>query len=207
MSSSSARTNWIYRFILSTAQQRVVCGLSVRCMRPVRKVDQFPFEKLCEAVRLLAATDPIRFTRLQRDVNCVCLVALPTSLGEYWTSERACVISQSYCDRPSVSAIEIAGVLVHEATHARLQAAGFKTTADNLLRIEQVCINAELRFASKLLRIPNAIRVRKNAALRLKKVSVLYDPKLTFDRHLTGLARSGVPAWIIRWLRKRRPVA
>lgn len=177
-------------------------------MRFLKKDAQAGFEKLRSAIQLLATADPVRFARMQRDVTCVAYFPLVKALGEHWPGVRTCILNVFYCQRPTTSVAEIAGVLVHEATHARLRNAGFVTTEANIRRIEQICVNSELRFAARLNGVPNAVRVKKNAARRSKHLVThpqAYTAAAQFERGLEGMRQQGMPAWMVRLVARRHP--
>ncbi len=86
--------------------------------------------------------------------------------------------------------------LVHEATHARVYRAGIRYLPRNRRRIEQICVRAEIDFATQL---PDATLLADEARHALETEWWEDVPKR--ERELGQLRILGVPAWLI-WLRK-----
>jgi hypothetical protein len=95
--------------------------------------------RLHEALALIERHEPRRLRRIQRDVSAI--VISPT--GPYWEdTRRVCVLP----DISAYSSIYLAGVIVHEATHARLSGCGIPYCDPLRERLEHVCIGQELAF-------------------------------------------------------------
>jgi hypothetical protein len=111
----------------------------------------------CEALQLIQDYSPRHLQRLQRHVHFISYQRLLSS-GAWDTATATCRIdfSQFYpAFTPEHLTEEFtyewqlthyAGVLIHEATHARLEALGFPYTKKTYRRIEHICETEERRF-------------------------------------------------------------
>jgi hypothetical protein len=190
------------------APRRSIDGLSVRQLPFLGRAGDPAYEKLCAAVRLINTHDPACFARMRRDFSMINLEPLPSALGQYFRPRKVCSINYYYCDRSTVSEAEVAGVIVHEAMHARLDHLGFVTSESNRVRVERICVKAELLFASRLTGVPSAVRVKKNANARLRMLSDRPDSYTTearLDQDLAAITKAGAaPQWFLRMMRSSR---
>lgn len=123
--------------------------------------------KIHEALALITRIDPKRFRRLSSDLKYVACVRAVHALGQYIEQVRACVLDLDYVRR-TTDPTQIAIVIVHEATHARLRRAGVRFSAERAARIERTCVREEVRFAQK---IPGADLLLRWAEERLRVYS------------------------------------
>lgn len=119
------------------------------------------------------------------------LLFTEASGGDYHHSIRTCRISISYARR--VPPVELAMMIVHEATHARLADEGRKYYGDQRENIERECVAEEIAFAK---RIPGTEQV-------VARTEALIDHKWwtgkEYERSmLSELRVRGVPMWIAR---------
>ena len=70
--------------------------------------------------------------------------------GQWRQSLRICVLSSEYLQRHTSDGEETAAVIIHELTHARLDALGFDYREERRARIERICFRASRRFLEKL---------------------------------------------------------
>src|SRR5260221_14466382 len=63
---------------------------------------------------------------------------------------RLCVISPEYFQRHTSDGEEAAAAIIHELTHARLDALGFDYREERRARIERICFRASRRFLERL---------------------------------------------------------
>jgi hypothetical protein len=104
--------------------------------------------KVVSAINLIAETDPRRFARLQQDIRRIVIVPIAGARGAYVLRSRAC-----YLDAATVSQFSsttLTTLIVHEATHARIEHAGVRQWPDRKLRYERICVRAEIAFAERL---------------------------------------------------------
>jgi hypothetical protein len=147
------------------------------------------FERVTEALELIAAVHPRRLARVQTYLKRIVLVA---GGGEYfYRSMRAYVM-----DVPNLSVrsgLQVAMAIVHEATHARLNRMGIRYPSVWRGRIEAICVAAERDFAE---RVPGSGEL---VAQTLRKLS---DPWWTdealHERHVDLLRSYGWPPVLLR---------
>jgi hypothetical protein len=95
----------------------------------------------------------------------------------------------------------LAGVLVHEATHARLEHRGIEHLEPVRDRIEKVCVRQELLFASKL---PDGQRALEVAQYGLESKVDRTDAgfqKRKIEGMLENLRYLETPEWLMRCMR------
>jgi hypothetical protein len=149
------------------------------------------FSKTVEALRLIAAVDPNRYRRIHKHVVRMLFTSTPG--GHYLPRLRTCRLGSDYARRSAT--VDLAMMIVHEATHARLWDLGYRYNESARERIERICVNAEVAFAS---RIPGA----ENSVARAKKY--LDNPWWTTEQHVRRSADElralGCPSWVLRLL-------
>lgn len=129
-----------------------VCGIKVGAL-PYREVsEEAQIEKIIHAVMLIDRVCPRTVRHMRRNIRGV--LGLPTGRrmgdGAFVPLYRLCLVDPRYVGRADVDARDLAQLLVHEATHARLYRSGIRMTARNMERVEAVCSRAERRFAALL---------------------------------------------------------
>jgi hypothetical protein len=123
------------------------------------------------------------------------LIVVPGDVGYYSPDVGAAVIGTGYLDR--CNAAQLALLIVHEATHARLHRLGIRTRSANRKRIEKICIDAELAIAQ---RMPEAEVLIDQ--IRSKAKFPWWTPEIQRDR-LASVAREGhAPSWVQRLVGK-----
>ncbi len=98
--------------------------------------------------------------------------------------------------------MELAGTIVHEATHAWLSSLGFQDHPARRHRIEAVCIRAEVAFARRL---PDGAELAERyATYVVETLSAGPEPfsrRAKRERDLLALQDLGAPNWLLRILR------
>ena len=61
-----------------------------------------------------------------------------------------CELEENFVRAENTSAAQIASVIVHEATHARMMRLGFGYEEPKRVRIEHICFGAQQAFARRL---------------------------------------------------------
>ena len=163
-----------------------------------------------EALRLIQTYDQRRYNRLVRDLERVWVRDIPGAIGNYNKSMRACTLDREFVAGERSNPELIAVVIVHEATHARLERCGIDYKEELRSRIEAVCIRRELAFAAKL---PNGEQLRAQAAssLELCAAQKLWTNVAIAERHdkaaVERLRQLGTPEWVgpsVLFLRNQR---
>jgi hypothetical protein len=114
--------------------------------------------RLEEALRLISTHDPYRYRRLLRDLSRIWVRLLPTARANYNRAARACQLDTRFVLDQAAGIPEIACVIIHEATHARLEHRGIQYQEAQRHRIESACRRQELRFARRL---PYAVELQR----------------------------------------------
>lgn len=179
-------------FLIWSARRRVVEGFQV-CVAHSTDDGGDVFTKFGEALRLIATHAPRLSARMRRDVRR--FLFADVSGGRYLAGLQTCLIGAGYARR--VAPLDLAMMLVHEATHARLSRAGFRYVRTCRERIERICVAAEIAFAQ---RVPGSeAAVDRARALQDTK---WWDPERSLEDAIAELRKRGVPAWVTTILRR-----
>lgn len=162
------------RTVIAASRYRVLHGIPVGLFRP-RETEGI-WGKVGEALDLLETTDPRRHRRVARDLKRIVVMRHTKPL--LLERSATCVLGQELVETKS-SAL-IAAVLVHEATHARVQAHGISYRPETRDRIEALCVREEIAFARRL---PRDEYTSVDEFVRHLRRSIELDPK---TRRQTG---------------------
>lgn len=111
--------------------------------------------QIADALQLISDAAPHRYRRLTRELAWV--VAVPGADFRFLPAIQGCLIRAEWLDE--VGVVDVALVLVHEATHARLWRRGFSYEPEERERIELLCLRAEAELLHRLGRDGDAERV------------------------------------------------
>jgi hypothetical protein len=100
------------------------------------------------AIRLIEEADPRRFSRIMRDVDRIIITEFNAAVGAHFPHSRTCFISTRFVQTYPVANLAI--LIAHEATHARLDAMRIRLYPDLRARIERRCGLEEVAFARRL---------------------------------------------------------
>jgi len=164
-----------------------------------------------DALHLIKLYDPLSYSRVTRDLKRIWVNLVPHADACYERSLQACLFDERYVLSETATPERLAQIIVHEATHARLERCGIDYDEKLRQRIEAVCHRRELAFVSKL---PNGADSRHELARALEWSTENPDYYSNYrfeERWVEGrvgeLRYFGVPEWIIRViLRTRRAV-
>jgi hypothetical protein len=164
-------------------------------------------DRVESALRIIETYDAQRYRRLQRDLQRI-WVRLQTrgNTGLYNFDLGACELDPRYVLRADVQPSDIASVVVHEATHARLNRFGF--TEDMRSRIEAACRKQE-RIFSEHLPPAEGDKIREKLG-RMDQVSEdFWSDASVWQRREAGISEAlqyiGAPRWtlpLIKFLRR-----
>jgi hypothetical protein len=134
----------------------------------------------------------------------------PHIAGMWRREERFILVEKSFAERADVSSLRVAATLVHEATHAWLEARGVEYSASRRRRIEAICYRAQAAFAQ---RAGGSTELVSSYAERAE--AILAEPDSAWDdaalverslRQLDALAQTladeGVPGFVIAAMRR-----
>lgn len=156
------------------------------------------FERVAQTLDLIKASDPRRYRRILRDIDRILVAPLMTGAEAQYSREiNACEIDERYMLGEHCAPELAASVIVHEATHARLEHMGFVYVEERRQRIEKVCVRRELAFLAK---VRGAEAAREAIDSRMRHTSDLSAEGFA-ERRQTGerevLRYLGVPNWLV----------
>jgi len=102
--------------------------------------------RLRDAMAIIERYDPRWLRHLREKVRR--MVVVEVGIPEFRPVVRGCYIPLALID--ALTKEELAVLLVHEATHARLHEWGVRPKPPNRERIEVVCVGREVAFAGKI---------------------------------------------------------
>lgn len=181
-----AELPWFLLIWLS--ERRIVEGCEVLV---VGEDSEEVFRKVGDALRLVREYGPRFHARLRRDVRRLLLT--DTAGGTYLPGLNTCRIGIDYVRR--VPPLDLAMMIVHEATHARLSRLGFPYVGECRERIERACVDTEITFARRVPGSEAAIE-RTRALLETQWWTLQNSTEAT----LAELKERGVPNWLTRIL-------
>jgi ankyrin repeat protein len=166
---------WLARRLIMGGEQRTVGGLVVAVQRGARRRERW-FEAISQALKLIARSAPREFARVARYLTAVVVVPAMRPSGSFFGG--VCLLDEDLLSWSRDPIEEIALTLVHEATHARLSELGFGRAKGVLrVRIERVCLRAEIDFAR---RIPGSQRTDLVRLLKREWAGLAYRRKRRF---------------------------
>lgn len=146
-SEKSQKLPWPTRLLVRFSEWRVVDGFAIGTLPhdDAKELLQRAQDSL-DAIRLY---DPRRYQRLHQHLDKIWVKVQPGgNTGRYNHQLRACELDPRLLLRPGIQPTDVAAVIVHEATHARLHRFGF---AESLrYRIEALCRKQERMFSEYL---------------------------------------------------------
>jgi hypothetical protein len=176
--------------IAGTSPCRVVLGVEIRVSAPTDEVEVV-FGQASAALQLIDRFDYDTICTMRRDVRCILFTAAHG--GHYFRWSRICRVSHDYAKRSS--ALDLAMVIVHEATHARLEALGVGYNAATKEAIERRCIEAEVAFAR---RVPDSSPAISRAMALFERQ--WWRPDQEREDVFRELVERGIPEFLIRWI-------
>jgi hypothetical protein len=102
------------------------------------------------ALDLIAAYAPAEFNRIATLMRGIIVTRCFGARGEWRQSLNACVISTHFLRSEDATPASVAGTIIHELMHARLDAIGFDYREERRARIERICYRRSQRFLESL---------------------------------------------------------
>jgi hypothetical protein len=203
------RASWASRFyalFASHSERRIVRGIPVAVLWPSTAERAVAYPKLEDALGLIERYDPQRFRYLSRDARLIWLFGSVGALGSWHAETRILQLRLNYVIDTRTPVVEIASILVHEGTHARLRRLGFGYGERERARIEHVCFRAEIAFARRL---PDAGDVIARAERQIARDPIIWTDAGRRAGYAGDLQALGVPRWLARLLSRlaRSPAA
>ena len=184
------------RLLLRFSEGRVIDGLWIGT--PESQSEDI-LHRVEQALLLIKTHDHRRYDRLRRDLVRVWVHLLSGEIGCFNAALRACEIDPRFVLRSSITPSDVAAVITHEATHARLEQCGIRYSKDRRHRIEGVCYRQEIVFAKRL---PDGTAVRQRAERMLGKGPEFWsdascEEQLVVEEHIEALRYLGAPEWLL----------
>lgn len=147
-------------------------------------------ERVRAAMELIRDFDPNRFARIKRDLRRIFIARV---VGAHFDPNmRSCFLP----DPLRRSALQLAGTIVHEATHARISGCGIPYRPEVRARIEATCVHAAANFLS---RVPGGSELAERELAALDAEPWYSEEKLA-ERKRRNEELVPVPIWIRRVL-------
>jgi hypothetical protein len=173
------RATFAERILLWISSGRDIDGLWIGAEADAELV----LPRVEEALGLIKTHDRRRYDRIVRDLQRVWVRLLTTGAAQFNPRLRACMLDERFVQANTTNTAQIAAVIVHEATHARLWRCGFGYDEDKRQRIEAICLRRELAFARRL---PDGQSVREFALDGLATSPSYWTNEASHDRHVEG---------------------
>jgi hypothetical protein len=141
-------TSWPDRLVLWAAEWKEWDGIPIALGSLQEEEDLRAV--VVDALGLLATYAPADMVRARTLMRGLLVTKLHGSNAQWRQSLRICVLSTDYIRRRETTTEGVAAAIVHELTHARLDALGFKYGEGTRERIERICFHASKRFLEKL---------------------------------------------------------
>jgi hypothetical protein len=195
---------WYHRGIFALCRKSLVRGIEVAVFAPQLddSVERLA-ARLDAALAILQAHHPRAYADLRELLPCV-LVTTLVGAGQCVPQRRLCMLDESTLLSEVGTPERLAAVLVHEIMHARLWRAGFPYTSENQIRIERICVRAELLLAS---RMPNGEALVPELNQQITSAETLWSTANHRAVSLQKLRALDVPEWLVRvvdWTSSRR---
>lgn len=158
------------------------------------------FRRLTDALELIKSHDPLRYSRLNRDLKRLWVCGGQSTIACFNYRLDACQFDDRFVLAETTTPELLASAIVHEATHARLWNWGVRYDEPLRPRIEAICVRRQLAFAKKL---PDGQQSREWA----EQILTSSDPatlsnasfwKRDYDWRIEELHRLGVPDRVVR---------
>jgi hypothetical protein len=157
-----------------------------------------------EALRLIKENDPLHYSLVLKNLDRIWVRLIPSAEAHYSSSLRACVFDERLIRRETISTEAIASIIVHEATHARLESYGIAYEEGKRPRIEAICVRRERSFVSKL-RQKETLNANIARSLEWLAEDHDYYSDASFrhretEGELEILRFLGMPKWLVKFL-------
>jgi len=163
-----------------------------------------------DALDLLKRYAPLHYSRVIHHLERVWVDLLIDGRAGYRSVLKACVLDERFVLYEGTTPARIAAVIVHEATHARLERWGVRYDEKIRPRIEAICLRRELSLARNF---PDSSQLQEELVRTLEWC--VANPDYYFDASFRERDRrggvetlhyAGAPDWLVRILLKLRSI-
>jgi hypothetical protein len=156
--------------------------------------------KVNGALQLISGYAPKCCRRVQKFIPNILVARSHAYNAVYISDLRLCEFSSDFALSEGTCIEQIAMALVHEATHGYLCSRGISYTGDKRVRVESICIRAEVAFARRLPQADELIA----AAKRCLEYRAEYWTNTSFlQREIDAFTKAGMPKFLIRIYERR----
>jgi hypothetical protein len=106
-------------------------------------------------------------------------------------------LDEAYLSRPDRPIAQVASTIVHELTHARIEAAGIRYSLRWRLRIETACVRQQLLFLRSLPSTPEHDTLVAQYHVALANIADHYNPAASHERDRRAARAIGMPLWLV----------
>jgi hypothetical protein len=168
--------------------------------------DKAGLRRVEDALQLMKQQSPLHYSRVTSNLDRIWLRLVPSSRANYSPRLNACELDERFVAQADTTPELIASVIVHEATHARLERWGIAYDEAKRHRIEAICLRRELNFVSRLSGC-EALQEELRQSLDYYRNAPEYFSDKNFqqrfdDGSLETLRHLGVPNWIVAFITK-----
>ena len=156
-------------------------------------------KKVATALRLITDHNPKHYARVQKFIPNILILGFHNHSAVYIADLKLCDVSADFALSESTSAEQMAMTLVHEATHGYLHSRGVSYAEDQRARIERICVQTEITFASRL---PQADALVTEAQRRLDYGPDYWTDASFFQREVEDFTKAGMPRFLTRLLER-----
>jgi hypothetical protein len=198
---SRARPNLFERFELWCSTGRNVDGVWVGTFE-----NEARLQRVEQALQLMKQKSPLHYSRVIHNLDRIWVRLLPASPANYLRRLNACQLDERFVEHEEATPELIASVIVHEATHARLEHWGIIYEEAKRYRIEAICLRRELHFVSGLAGC-EVMQDSVRRSLEYYGNNCEYFSNSSFrkrfdDGSLEDLRWLGVPNWLVALVAK-----
>jgi hypothetical protein len=113
---------------------------------------QFQQDEIWEALKLLQKYAPLQMKRITEHISIICIRTTGGYRGSYLKTGKFCALNLSSFSKGTAKTrqITIAGILVHEATHGKIEEMKIPYCGSTVNRIEKICIKEQSKTTEKL---------------------------------------------------------
>ena len=191
---------WTLRAVWAWTYRVESDGIEVGILWPDENDRNLHIPKVIAALNLIRQLEPYRYPRLRREVISVNLLGFRFHLlGEWFDPLRMILLAPDWVQAPERKASEIAGVIIHEATHARLHRFGYGEAIR--ARIERRCHYEEWRF---VVRSPDAAEFAASVRRSMDRDPKDWTNVRMWEHNLDALRKLGWPEFAVRILDRLR---
>jgi hypothetical protein len=113
-------------------------------------MEKVAVSKVCAALDLLYEVSPHQLERVARLLNGLTVTRVPVNLAAWQPDLAVAFFDRDFVLDPGTTPARVASLVIHELTHARLEAAGFRQATLEAERYERICYLAERNFIARL---------------------------------------------------------